>query len=215
MQTRLFDYLIRQVSNLNVIFTYITYFWMTSPIIPLIMCVFPDVQTTFSGISAVPSWVIWLASKPICIAHRQLSISVRGYQFPDKRCQTCWINTLTCRPESTGPTTAICHVCTTTDYHEAEWQRHKFNSKEWIMLKDYRHTFYGTRCLSVSLPYCILNFTFLLRTVFGQQWYRFFHSVILSPFWVTWRHTARDHNTRSGRFTIDTNPVDLPQLPKY
>jgi len=58
--------------------------------------------------------------------------------------------------------------------------------------------------VSVPLP-CYVAFNVLslaLKTVVGQQGYKFYHSVILSPVWVTWRHWSRDHKIHSRWFPI-------------
>jgi len=52
------------------------------------------------------------------------------------------------------------------------------------------------------LAFNVLSLT--LRTIVGHQGYKFYHrhSVVLSPFWVSWRHQSRGHKICSGWFPI-------------
>jgi len=62
----------------------------------------------------------------------------------------------------------------------------------------------------------ILSLT--LITVVGQLGYKFYHSTVLSPFWVTRHHQSHDHWTHSIWFPIG-NPLTptqyLARFPRY
>jgi len=66
-------------------------------------------------------------------------------------------------------------------------------------LKNARNSFNMERCRPIC-PITVFYFTVYvlslrLKTVVGQQWYKFYHIVILSPFWVTYipRVYIRNH----------------------
>ena len=57
-----------------------------------------------------------------------------------------------------------------------------------------------------------------LRTIVGQQGYKFYYSDIFPPCWVTRRHWSHDHKTHSGRFPIGrplTPTLYLARFPTY
>jgi len=57
-------------------------------------------------------------------------------------------------------------------------------------------------CPIVVLYFAVIRFSLTLKNVVGQQGYKFYHSIISSPFWVTWCHRSHDQKIRSGWFHI-------------
>jgi len=57
-------------------------------------------------------------------------------------------------------------------------------------------------CPIVVLYFAINVLSSKRRTVVGQQLYKFYHRVIVSPFWVTWRQRSCDRKIHSGQFPV-------------